>query len=85
MRAEQNDFDSVRQIYNRLRSLESTGHIVEKCDIRVIGGTWSVYPLEYQKQVIRDIYDAHSTYRDLLPHIDAIESGDRLAGFRVRK
>jgi elongator complex protein 3 len=85
MRAEHNDFDTVRQIQNRLRSLEITGHIVEKCDIRVIGGTWSVYPVEYQEAVMRDIYDAHTTYAELAPHIEAVESGDRLAGFRVKK
>ena len=35
-RAEANDFDPVRQVQNRLRSLEITGNAITKCDIRVI-------------------------------------------------
>ena len=36
MRAELNEFDPVKQIQNRLRSLELTGHTIEKCDVRII-------------------------------------------------
>lgn len=65
MRAELNDFDTFRQIQNRLRSLEITGHVIDKCDIRVIGGTWSFYPSEYRERVMIDIYDAHTLYQEL--------------------
>lgn len=37
MRAELNEFDPVRQVQNRLRSLELTGHLIAKCDVRIIG------------------------------------------------
>jgi elongator complex protein 3 len=37
MRAELNAFDPARQVQNRLRSLESTGHAIAKCDVRIIG------------------------------------------------
>ena len=72
-RAEMNEFDPVRQVQNRLRSLEITGNAITKCDIRVIGGTWSVYPEEYQELFIRGIYDAHTTYADLRPWIEKVE------------
>jgi elongator complex protein 3 len=62
MRAQMNDFDVPKQILNRLRALEITGHVIDKCDIRTIGGTWSFYPHAYQEMVIRSIYDAHSNY-----------------------
>jgi elongator complex protein 3 len=39
-----------------------TGNAISKCDVRIIWGTWSVYPREYQEQFIRDIYDAHSAF-----------------------
>lgn len=64
-----NEFDAIRQIQNRLRSLEMTGNAISKCDVRIIGGTWSVYPLEYQEQFIRDVYDAHTMYADLRPYL----------------
>ncbi len=81
-----NDFDPVRQVQNRLRSLEITGNAIAKCDVRVIGGTWSVYPLEYQEDFIRSIYDAHTTYRDLRPFLASVETGDDVfARFKIEK
>lgn len=85
-RAEMNQFDAVKQVQNRLRSLEITGNSIVKCDIRVIWGTWSVYPQEYQENFIRDIYDAHTTYKDLRPHIEAFENKtDAFARFKIRE
>jgi len=57
-----NAFDAFRQIQNRLTSLQMTGNAISKCDVRIIGGTWSVYPREYQEQFITDIYDAHTSF-----------------------
>ncbi len=61
-RAEMNAFDPFRQVQNRLQSLSMTGNAITKCDVRVIWGTWSVYPREYQEDFIRSIYDAHSAF-----------------------
>ena len=84
MRAQLNEFDAVRQIWNRLRSLEITGHMIEKCDIRIIGGTWSVYPLLYQEAYIKDLYDAHTTYSDLRKALVSTSmSGEKFASFEV--
>lgn len=57
-----NEFDAFRQIQNRLQSLRMTGNAISKCDVRIIGGTWSVYPVAYQEDFIRDIYDAHTAF-----------------------
>jgi elongator complex protein 3 len=62
MRAERNGFDAMRQIRNRLAALDATGHTTGKCDVRIIGGTWSVYPSRYREEFTRDIYDAHTSY-----------------------
>ncbi len=84
MRAELNEFDPIRQIWNRLRSLEITGHRIEKCDIRIIGGTWSVYPLLYQESYIKDIYDAHTTYSELRKNLLSTQmSGEKFASFEI--
>ena len=61
-RAEMNEFDAFRQIQNRLQSLRMTGNAISKCDVRIIGGTWSVYPQAYQEDFILDIYDAHTAF-----------------------
>ena len=57
-----NHFDPFLQVQNRLQSLQITGNAISKCDVRIIGGTWSVYPREYQEDFIKNIYDAHTAF-----------------------
>ncbi len=64
-RAEMNEFDPFRQVQNRLESLSMTGNAISKCDVRIIGWTWSVYPKEYQEEFIRNIYDAHTLFGEI--------------------
>ena len=86
MRAELNKFDPVMQIHNRLRGLEVTGHKIEKNDVRVIWGTWSVYPRKYQEGFIKAIYDAFNSYDDMKKHIEETDlSSDRFAAFKVKQ
>lgn len=85
MRAQLNQFDPVRQIQNRLRGLRITGHTIDKCDIRVIGGTWSVYPKEYQEMFIQSIYDSHTTYSEMEGFIeDTCAEADKFAEFKIK-
>jgi len=84
MRASLNEFDAIKQIHNRLRSLDITGHNIDKCDDRIIGGTWSNYPLDYREKYITDLYDAHSSYEELRKHIISTDlSGEKFASFEV--
>ena len=84
MRAELNKFDPIMQIHNRLYALEITGHKIEKNDIRIIWGTWSVYPKQYQEDFMKGIYDAFNTYDEMKPHIEKTDlSTDRFAAFKL--
>lgn len=56
LRANRNGFDPILQIYDRTDALTNCGHIVDKIELLVLGGTWDNYPLEYQESFIRDIY-----------------------------
>jgi len=86
MRAELNKFDPVLQIQNRLRALEVTGHKIEKNDVRIIWGTWSFYPKDYQEDFIKWIYDAFNSYEDMKPHIEKTDyAHDRFASFKLRE
>ena len=86
MRAELNKFDPIMQIHNRLRALEVTGHKIEKNDVRVIGGTWSVYPQKYRDKFIKEIYDAFNSYDEMKLHIEKTDlSSDRFAAFKIKK
>ena len=70
MRAEANAFDPVKQVWNRLRALSITGHSPEKCDVRIIGGSWGAYPKDFRENFVRKIYDAHTLFSDI-PFEDA--------------
>lgn len=86
MRAELNKFDPIMQIHNRLRALEITWHKIEKNDIRVIGWTWSVYPLDYQESFIKWIYDAFNTYDEMKEYIEKTDlSTDKFASFKIKE
>ena len=58
LRANRDNFDPVLQIYDRADALMNCGHEVDKIEVLVLGGTWDHYPLEYQREFIRDIYFA---------------------------
>jgi elongator complex protein 3 len=86
MRAELNKFDPILQVHSRLRGLEVTGHKIEKNDVRIIGGTWSFYPLNYQEEFIKSIYDAFNTYDVMKEQIEETDfSRDKFAGFKLQQ
>ena len=64
LRANQNEFDPVRQFYDRAQTLAKQGHAVDKVEIIVLGGTWSAYPKDYQEQFCRDLFYAANTFDD---------------------
>ena len=66
LRANRNNFDPVLQIYDRADALNNCGHVVDKIEILVLGGTWDNYPQLYQESFIRDIYYAGNTVNDRL-------------------
>ncbi|CAD7925122.1 unnamed protein product [Amoebophrya sp. A25] len=61
-RANQNDFDPVKQFLDRAATLAKQGHEVDKVEIIVLGGTWSAYSKEYQDQFCRDLFYAANTF-----------------------
>jgi histone acetyltransferase (RNA polymerase elongator complex component) len=64
LRANQNDFDPIRQMNSRISSLIKMGHKVDKIELIVLGGTWSEYPKEYQEEFITSLYYSANVYFD---------------------
>jgi len=58
MRALNLEFDPYTQVVNRLRSFQANGHPTDKCELIVLGGTWSSYPEYYQLWFIARLYEA---------------------------
>ena len=60
-RARNVDYNTVKQVHTRANSYRATGHINDKAEVIVLGGTWHSYPLEYRREFIRDLYYAFNT------------------------
>lgn len=65
MRALLNQFDPIKQVYNRLLSLTMTGHQTDKIEMIVLGWTWDFYPNDYKIDFIKNLYDACNTFSQL--------------------
>jgi elongator complex protein 3 len=65
MRALLNQFDPIKQVYNRLQSLTLTGHKPDKIEMIVLGGSRDAYPQDYQTEFIKGLYDACNTFSAL--------------------
>tara|TARA_Y100000389_G_C17465864_1_gene525461 strand:- start:3000 stop:4769 length:1770 start_codon:yes stop_codon:yes gene_type:complete len=61
LRANSVNYDCVAQVYMRVKQYIRMGHTPDKLEVLVLGGTWSEYPYNYQKEFIRDIYYAANT------------------------
>ena len=57
-RAERCFFDPYLQVRARLDLLESNGHVTDKIELIVLGGTWSDYPREYQLWFVSELFRA---------------------------
>lgn len=57
-RAKGLNYSPYPQTKNRIQMLKAQGHPQDKIDLRIIGGTWSFYPLKYQEWFIKRCFDA---------------------------
>lgn len=57
-RAERCWFDPFLQVAARLRALTDMGHVTDKVELIVLGGTWSDYPAAYQRWFIGELFRA---------------------------
>lgn len=57
-RAERNFFDPYMQVAARLRVLNDMGHVTDKIELIVLGGTFDDYPKEYQLWFVSEAFRA---------------------------
>lgn len=69
-RAEHNYFDPYLQVKSRLHVLSQMGHVTDKVELIVLGGTWNDYPEEYQRWFVRELFRAAN---DGLPYLGGPE------------
>ncbi|KPJ71691.1 hypothetical protein AMJ50_00965 [Parcubacteria bacterium DG_74_3] len=57
-RAKKMNYNPFSQVKTRIESLDNQGHPTDKIELRIIGGTWSFYPKNYQTYFIKRCFDA---------------------------
>ena len=57
-RAKKLKYDPYLQVKKRVEMLKSEGHPTDKIELRIIGGTWSYYPKDYQTRFIKRCFHA---------------------------
>lgn len=70
MRALLNDFDPIKQVYNRLLSLRLTWHNIDKIEMIVLWWTFDAYLLNYQESFIKWLYDATNSFSIFFEQVD---------------
>ena len=62
LRANRNDFDPIRQMNDRISSYVEWGQTGLKLEIKILGGTFTEYPVMYLETFIRNIVYAANTF-----------------------
>ncbi len=62
-RAKALGFDPYLQVQKRLESLNYQGHPIDKIELRIVGGTWSFYPKQYQTWFIKRCFQAANEFK----------------------
>lgn len=65
MRALLNQFDPLKQTFNRLLSLQNTGHNTDKIEMIVLWWTFDSYPHDYKIEFIKELYDACNIFENI--------------------
>jgi len=58
MRGWQNEYDPFRQVRQRIEQYRSIGHVVDKVELIIMGGTFPSTPVEYQEYFVQRCLDA---------------------------
>jgi elongator complex protein 3 len=58
IRARAYQYDAASQVASRLKTLADMGHLTEKIELIIMGGTFPAAPPEYQYRFIKDSFDA---------------------------
>ncbi len=74
-RALANNFDPYDQVTNRLKALQMNGHLTDKIEMIVIGGTWSFYHPKYQEEFLIECFRACNNFE--LPETEKTAKGTK--------
>ncbi len=56
------NYNPYLQVAKRLEALTAQGHLTDKIELRIVGGTWSSYPKQYQTWFIKRCFQAANEF-----------------------
>ncbi len=62
MRAERNNYQPIEQVWDRLQSLYTEGHPIDKIELIIMGGSFSNHSNSYKKEFVKKVYWAVNNY-----------------------
>lgn len=65
LRANQHKFQAIGQMLSRLDTYFNNGHVIDKLEIIIEGGTYTEYPITYLQRFHRDLFYIANIYFDL--------------------
>jgi ELP3 family radical SAM enzyme/protein acetyltransferase len=65
LRANQHKFQAIGQMLSRLDTYFNNGHVIDKLEIIIEGGTYTEYPVTYLQRFHRDLFYCANIYFDL--------------------
>jgi len=68
-RAKKLKYDPYLQTKKRIEMLQAEGHLTDKVEIRIVGGTWSYYPKKYQEWFIKRCFQACNSNNYAYAHL----------------
>lgn len=83
MRALRLQFDPYLQVTKRIEALENNGHTPEKCELIVLGGTWTAYPPDYQEWFMKRCYDGFNQDEAGAATLEEAKRKNETAQYRV--
>lgn len=78
-RAERNWFDPYLQVASRLRALNEMGHVTDKVELIILGGTWNDYPAGYRRWFVCELFRALNEAAD--PRLADASAAERRARY----
>ncbi len=80
MRAAQLSYDPYEQVRTRLKVLDTMGHIADKIELIVMGGTFMAAPLQYRYDFIKGCYDGLNGF--ISPTLEDAKTSNEKAAHR---
>jgi len=83
MRALLNEFDPIKQTFNRLLSLQNAWHNTDKIEMIVLWWTFDAYPYDYKIDFIKKLYDACNIFEDIKDKFQVSSENPKSSRFTI--